>query len=45
MHNINEIQEDRLIDLIKDIINRVLTDPFNNYFTNALKREINVKFL
>jgi hypothetical protein len=41
----NEFQEDRLLELIKELINRCLTDPFNNNFTNTLKREINVKFL
>lgn len=34
----NEIQEDRLIELIKELINRALADPFDNNFTNRLKR-------
>lgn len=34
----NELQEDRLIELIKELINRALCEPFDNNFTNRLKR-------
>ena len=34
-----------MIELIKEIVNRTLSDPFDNHFTNQLKKEIYVKFL